>query len=96
MVKVIIHTKGATLRDKVMNVTRKCMELSEMFPCFSWDFQYYKGRMSFTAAHWDGDEREEFQFPLHLVEVDTRYKYIMDQLNELKWSAIYWQKEEHE
>lgn len=96
MVKVLIKTKGSTLHDKVMNVTRKCMELAELFPCFSWDFQYYKGHMRFTAAHWNGDEREEFEFPLHMVEVDERYKYIMDQLNELKWSAIYWQKEEHE
>ena len=96
MVKVIIHTKGKTLRDKVMNVTRKCMELKDQFPCFSWEFQNYKGKLSFTAAHWSGDEREEFQFPIHMVEVDERYKYIMDQLNELKWSALLYERGEKE
>lgn len=93
MVRVIIHTKGKTLRDKVMNVTRKCMELKDQFPCFSWEFHNYKGNLMFTASHWDGEEGERFQFPLHMVEVDERYKYIMDQLNELKWSALFWEEE---
>ena len=95
MVKVIIHTKGKTLLDKVMNVTRKCYELKDQFPCFSWDFQNYRGKLTFTAAHWSGDEREEFQLPLHLVEVNEDYKYIMDQLNELKWSALFYEREEN-
>lgn len=93
MVKVIIRTKGKTLLDKVMNVTRKCMELKDQFPCFSWEFQTYNGKLMFTAAHWSGNEYERFEFPLHAVEVDERYKYIMDQLNELKWSALFYEEE---
>lgn len=93
MVKVIIHTKGETLRDKVMNVTRKCMELKDQYPNFCWEFHNYNGKLSFSAAHWSGKVGERFEFPLHLVEVDERYKYIMDQLNELKWSALFWEEE---
>ena len=95
MVKVIIHTKGKNLRDKVMSVTRKCYELKDQFPCFSWEFHNYNGRLCFSASHWSGEVGEKFEFPLHLAEVDDRYKYIMDQLNELKWSALFYEREEN-
>lgn len=93
MVKVIVYTKGKTLRDKVMNVTRKCMELSDKFPCFSWEFHQYKGKLMFTASHWSGDERETFEFPIHMVEVNGRYKEIQRELDELKWSALFYERE---
>lgn len=93
MVKVIIRTKGKTLRDKVMNVTRKCLELSEQFPNFSWEFSRYGGKLTFTAAHWSGEDGERFQFPISLVEVDERYKEIQRELDELKWSALFYERE---
>lgn len=96
MVKVIIRTKGQSLRDKVMNVTRKCLELSQDFHHFWWEFTTHEGRVYFSASYKEGEESNGFEFPLCMVEVDERYKEIQRELDELKWSAIYWQKEEHE
>ena len=102
MVKVLIKTKGATLRDKILNVTRKCMELSEQFDSFGWDFSRYRGRdICFTAWHAEKDEdgnitEDGFRFPISCVSIEKRYPEIMRELDELKWSAIYWKKEEHE
>ena len=96
MVKVIIHTKGKTLRDKVMNVTRKCYELKDSYPCFGWEFGNYGGEIRFSASYRKGDKTGRFEFPIHLVPLDEKYRYIMDQLNELKWSALFYEREEKE
>lgn len=94
MVKVLIKTKGSTIRDKILNVTRKCMELKDKYPYFSWQFHDTNGHLTFSASHWSMNEKEEFQLPLFMIEVDEKYKYIMDQLDELKWSALFYKKEE--
>jgi len=96
MVKVIISTKGSTLRDKVMNVTRKCLELSQSFDHFFWEFSRHDGRLYFTASYRNGEDSKGFEFPLSMVEVDERYKEIQRELDELKWSALFYEKEEHE
>ena len=95
MVKVIIKAKGARIGEKILSVTRKCMELAPMFPYFSWEFFRSHGRTYFSACYRDGDDGQSFEFPINNVDLD-RYGYIIDQLKELEWSAVFWKKEEHE
>ena len=96
MTKVLIRTKGRDLKDKVMAVTRKCMELKDSFPYFWWEFTSSGGRTYFSASYRDDEGGDGFQFPIHMVEVDERYKEIRRELDELKWSALFWQKEERD
>jgi len=95
MVKVLIKAKGANIGDKIMSITRKCMELKDDLPCFGWEFFMSGENLYFTAWHRDGDENGKFEFPISTVAVDGRYAEIVRELNELKWSALFWQKEEH-
>ena len=94
MVKVLIHTQAKDLTDKVMAVTRKCMELKDSFPNFNWEFHNYDGTLTFTAAWWSGETGERFQFPVHMVEVDKKYEYIRHTLEELKWTALLYKEDE--
>lgn len=94
MTKVIISTKAKDLREKVMAVTQKCFELKDCYPKFGWDFNNYSGEIVFSAHYRIGDETESFAFPLHLVELDAKYDYIIKQLNSLKWSALTYEKQD--
>ena len=94
--KIRVVAKGSDFAQKVRNITRKCLELNDKFPCFGWEFFTVNGKTYFTAYHKDGDETVKFEFPIHNVNIEERYAYILDQLNELKWSALFWQKEERE
>ncbi len=93
--KIRVVSKGRDLSSKIHAITKKCEELAFMFPFFSWEFFNSRGRLYFTACYRDGDAEERFEFPISNVTLDD-YGYIIDQLNELKWSAVFWQKEEHE
>lgn len=99
MVRIIIRTKGKTLKEKVMAVTRKCLELSEDYDSFGWDFSKYNGHeIRFTAWHADTDEdgnvvKDGFFFPLHGVPLVDKYPEIMRELDELKWSALVFEQE---
>ena len=95
-VRVLISCKGKDLKEKVMAVTRKCYELKDEFPNFSWEFHNYNGELTFSAAHWSGVTGEKFEFPIHMVEVDEKYDYIMHALEELKWTALLYEKEDEE
>ena len=95
-VRVLISCKGKDLKEKVMAVTRKCYELKDNFPNFSWEFHNYNGELNFTASWWSGEAGTKFEFPIHLVEVDEKYDYIMHALEELKWTALLYEKEEEE
>ena len=92
MVKVLIQTKGKTLTEKVMAVTRKCMELRDAFPCFGWEWHNYHGTLTFSACHWSGKDGESFEFPLSMVPVDEKYDYIRHTLEELKWTALMYEE----
>ena len=94
--KIRVVAKGCEFAQKVRNITRKCLELKDSFPVFGWEFFTVNGKTYFTAYHRDGDETVKFEFPIHNVDIEERYPYILDQLNELKWSALFWQKEERE
>lgn len=94
MVKVLIHTQAKDLTAKVMAVTKKCMELKDSFPNFTWEFHNYNGTLTFTAAWWSGETGERFQFPVHMVEVDEKYEYIRHTLDELKWTALLYEEGE--
>lgn len=93
--KIRVVSKGRELSDKIHAITKKCMELAPMFPYFSWEFFRSHGRTYFSACYRDGDDGQSFEFPINNVDLD-RYGYIIDQLKELEWSAVFWQKEEHE
>ena len=93
MIKVLVHTKGKNLTDKVMAVTRKCMELKDSFPNFCWEFHNYDGRLTFTASWWSGVIGEKFEFPIHMVEVGDKYEYIRHALEELKWTALLYKED---
>lgn len=93
-VRVLISCKGKDLKDKVMAVTRKCYELKDAFPNFCWEFHYYNGELFFTASHWSGVTGEKFEFPIHMVEVEEKYDYIMHALEELKWTALLYEEGE--
>lgn len=80
--------------QKLKSINRKCADLKDRFPCFGWEFFTVNGETYFTASYRDGNESVKFEFPIRSVSIDRRYKYIMDQLNELKWSALFWEKEE--
>ena len=94
--KIRVVAKGCEFAQKVRNITRKCMELNDKFPCFGWEFFTTGGTTYFTACYRNGDKTERFEFPIHHIPVEDRYAYILDQLNELKWSALFWQKEERD
>ena len=94
MVKIRVAAKSGEFIQKLKNINRKCADLKDRFPCFGWEFFTVNGKTHFTASYRDGDESSAFEFPIQSVSVDDRYKYIMDQLNELYWSAIFWKKEE--
>lgn len=96
MIKVLIQTKGKSFKEKVMAITEKCLELKDSFPCFSWEFQTLGGKTCFTASWWNGEEGDRFQFPILSVEVGEKYKEIRRELDELKWSALLYERGEKE
>ena len=96
MVRVIIKARGNDIGDKILSVTRKCLELKDDLPCFGWEFFVNGGRMYFSAWYKDEDETGKFEFPISCVSVDRKYREIARELDELKWSALFWRKEEHE
>ena len=93
-IRVLISCKGKDLKEKVMAVTRKCFELAQNFDHFFWEFSVHDGRTYFSAAYRDEDGGDRFEFPLSMVEVDERYDYIMSTLEDLKWSALLFEREE--
>lgn len=95
MVRIRVVSKASELSQKIHAITKKCMELSIEFPYFSWEFWTNNGRTYFTACYRNGEKEDGFEFPINNESLD-QYGYIIDQLNELKWSAVFWQKEEHE
>lgn len=92
--KIRVATKASTFVQKLHAINTKCAELKDLFPCFGWEFFTSHGETFFTASYRDGNETEKFEFPISSVSVDERYLYIMDTLNELHWSALFWEKEE--
>ena len=94
--KIRVVSKASEFLNKLHAITKKCAELKDRFPCFGWEFFTVNGTTYFSAYYRDGDETERFEFPIHHVNVEERYDYIIDQLNELEWSALFWKKEGHE
>lgn len=93
MVKLRLVTKASELSQKIHAVTRKCVELSQSFPFFSWEFFTSNGKTYFTASYRSGDDSSKFEFPVNSENLEN-CGYILDQLNELKWSALFYEKEE--
>ena len=96
MIKVLIQTKGKTLAEKVMAVTKKCVDLHESFDSFGWEFARHGDELYFTAWYRDGEEENGFSFPLHNMMVGKEYTEIQRERDELKWSALFYEREEKE
>ena len=97
MVKVIIKAKGARIGEKILSVTRKCMELAPEFDCFGWEFfKSSNGNVCFHASCKQGDKLVgEFEMPVNSYDLAKEYPAVIRELDELKWSALFWKKEEH-
>lgn len=97
MVKVLIKTKGKDVKGKILAVTKKCMELAPKFPCFGWEFfTSSNGNVCFHASYKDGEDANGFEFPVNSYDLAKEYPAVIRELDELKWSALFWKKEEHE
>lgn len=95
-IKLIAVTTGARFLKTVMGITRKCVDLKDRYPHFGWEFHTHDGVTYFSASYRAGEENGHFEFPLHMVEVEENCDYIMDQLDELKWSALFYEREGEE
>jgi len=95
-VKLIAVTTGARFLKTVMAITRKCVDLKDRFPHFGWEFSNHNGVTYFSASYRVGEENGHFEFPIHMVEMNENSDYIMDQLDELKWSALLYERGEKE
>jgi len=94
MTKVMIATKAKDLKDRVMAVTKKCYELKGSYPNFGWEFFTSCGELHFTAYYRDGEFTGDFVFPIRSIEVEKKYSEIMRQLEDLKLSALIYEKKD--
>ena len=92
-IHVMAFVKGKDFKEKIMAITRKCLDLAPYYRNFGWEFTTESNELVFSACYRNGDNYGSFSFPLIRVAADRQYEEIMKQLEALMLSAVRYESE---